>query len=109
MRVTPAFELGARATPRGSSSDAGRRACVEFSGALWFAAWLILIGMFITPGCQPARTPERAECSEVTLGAIQAECLAREVEQHCNDDPERLCPELVNECVARIDAWEACR
>lgn len=78
---------------------------------LWFLAVLTLLDVASMPGCAtpPARAPERSECSDAALAAIQGECLAREVEANCNDDPERLCPELVNECVARIDAWEACR
>lgn len=56
-----------------------------------------------------AGRPANPACGEDKLAAVVALCVADEAKQGCDEDPVRLCPELVKACEKRIDEWQACR
>lgn len=70
--------------------------------------WQIVALDLLLVGCTALSKAQGGECSEVTLGAIVAECKLK-VDRECVGfgDLEK-CP-AVHECDARVDAWEKCK
>ena len=58
--------------------------------------------VWLMPGCASRQPPD--PCIPTLPAAIVAECRAQYRQAGCATDPERLCPELVRACDARIDA-----
>ena len=67
----------------------------NFTGYLVLAAF---VAVFLL-GCASGQLRPCTGAENVAL-----DCKAEQVRRGCADEPERLCPELVRECDARIDA-----
>lgn len=68
----------------------------------------LVYSLLLCSSCAAFPSSQASECSEVTLGAIVAECKLK-VDRECVGfgDLEK-CP-AVHECDARVDAWEKCK
>ncbi len=69
---------------------------------------LIVLTLLLLTGCAPPVAPVPEQCRDDKLELIKAQCIALERTLGCAPDPEKLCPEVVEECDARISAWLEC-
>lgn len=64
----------------------------------------------VVSGCAAFSGTQASECSEASLGLIVAECklkVARECASYSNENIDAC--QAVQECDARVDAWEKCQ
>lgn len=67
--------------------------------------------ILLLASCGPPLAPVPERCRDDKLELIKAQCIALEKTLGCappEHDPEKLCPEVVEECDARISAWLEC-
>jgi hypothetical protein len=70
----------------------------------------LIYSLLLCSSCAAFPSSQASECSETSLGLIVADCKLR-VARECNwykVENIDACP-AVQECDARVDAWEKCK
>ena len=68
----------------------------------------LIYSLLLCSSCAAFPSSQASECSETSLGLIVTDCKLK-VERECPPDSDlEQCP-AVQECDARVEAWERCR